>query len=208
MSSTEQVRRRRSAGAAESQGQSQSEPQSPAFPLAARGQLGYRITQVDAFLARARATYDQQADESAVTSSSIRHTAFALQRRGYSARFVDAAMDRLEEVFYERERRARVREVGEDAWWAEIHQLLSEVRGRLLRPRGKRFSRRGIFASGYRCSQVDAFLDRVTSMLAGEDSLSTSEVRSVVFHGQWRGYNEDQVDALLDSVIELMLATR
>lgn len=180
-----------------------------AFPLAERGQLGYRIEQVDGFLARSRATYDQgQALDDPVTSSEIRHVAFGVKRRGYSARFVDAAMDRLEEVFYERERRARMQEIGEDGWWAEVGQLLREVRGRLERPRGKRFRSRGIFASGYRRSQVDAFLDRVAALFAGEDQLTTSDVRGVVFHTQWRGYDEDQVDALLDAVIELLLATR
>lgn len=180
-----------------------------AFPLAARGQLGYRVEEVDEFLERARATYDQdQIAERPVTSSEIRGIAFGVKRHGYSARFVDAAMDRLEEVFYERERRARVEEIGEEAWWAEVGQLLREVRGRLDRPKGKRFKSRGIFATGYRRSQVDAFLDRVTALFAGEAQLSTADVRSVVFHSQWRGYNEDQVDALLDSVLELLLATR
>lgn len=186
-----------------------STPEVSAFPLAARGQLGYQVEQVDVFLDRARQTYDQeQAISNPVTSVEIRHTAFALKRHGYSARFVDAAMDRLEEVFYERERRARTAEIGEEAWWAETGQLLREVRGRLDRPRGKRFAVRGPFASGYRRSQVDAFLDRVSALFAGEDQLSTGEVRGVVFHSQWRGYNEDQVDALLDSVIELLLGTR
>lgn len=180
-----------------------------AFPLAGRGHLGYQIEVVDAFLDRARQTYDQeQATANPVTSVEIRHTGFPLKRHGYSARFVDAAMDRLEEVFYERERRLRTAEIGEDAWWAEIGQMLREVRGRLDRPRGKRFDVRGPFASGYRRSQVDAFLDRVSALFAGEDQLSTAEVRGVVFHSQWRGYSEDQVDALLDSVIELLLGTR
>jgi DivIVA domain-containing protein len=183
--------------------------QQGAFPLAERGQLGYRVEQVDEFLERARATYDEeQTTQDPVTSVEIRNIAFKLGRRGYSARFVDAAMDRLEEVFYERERRGRMDEIGEDAWWAEVGQLLREVRGRLDRPRGKRFRRRGIFASGYRRSQVDAFLDRVSALFAGEAQLTTADVRAVVFHSQWRGYNEDQVDALLDSVIELLLATR
>lgn len=184
--------------------------QSPgAFPLASRGQLGYRPEQVDAFLERARAAYDQdQPAADPVSSIEIRHIAFGLKRRGYSARFVDAAMDRLEEVFYERERRARIQEIGEDAWWSEVGQLLREVRGRLDRPRGKRFRTRGVFASGYRKTQVDAFLDRVAALFAGEDQLTVSDMRSVVFHTQWRGYDEDQVDALLDSTIELLLATR
>ncbi len=179
------------------------------FPLAERGQLGYQPEEVDAFLERARDTYDQGADLlSPVTALEIRGLAFPLKKRGYSARFVDAAMDRLEEVFYERERRARMAQIGEEAWWAEVGQLLREVRGRLDRPRGKRFRTRGIFASGYRKSQVDAFLDRVSALFAGDDQLTTAEVRGVVFHSQWRGYNEDQVDALLDAVVELLLATR
>lgn len=182
---------------------------SSAFPLATGKQLGYRIDQVDAFLERARMSYEQQSGSAdPVTSAEIRVTAFPLARKGYAARFVDAAMDRLEEVFYERERRSRVAEQGEDAWWADTQQLLSEVRGRLERGRGKRFRRRGFFATGYRVSQVDAFLDRVTGMLAGRESLTTAQVRGAVFHSQWRGYDEDQVDALLDGVIELMLAVR
>lgn len=180
-----------------------------AFPLSARGELGYRVDQVDAFLERARSTYDEAgAASSPVTSSEIRQTAFSVKKRGYSARFVDAAMDRLEEVFFERERRARVQQIGEEAWWAEVGQLLRDVRGRLDRPKGRRFRRRGFFASGYRRSQVDAFLDRVSGLFVGAESVTTADVRSVVFHSQWRGYDEDQVDELLDSVIELLLATR
>lgn len=200
-----------------------------AFPLATGKELGYRRDQVDEFLERARRSYepigpDSDADDSPevapsaggrragrhsqVTSSEIRTIAFDVRRRGYSSRYVDAAMDRLEEVFFERERRARMAEIGEDAWWAETQQLLSEVRGRLARPEGKRFRRRNFFASGYRRSEVDAFLDQVTAMLHGEGSLTTAEVRSAVFHTQWRGYHEDQVDALLDAVIVLMLSVR
>jgi len=180
-----------------------------AFPLAGRGELGYRPEQVDEFLARARATYDLDQNVTApVTAAEIRGLAFDVKRKGYSARFVDAAMDRLEEVFYERERRERIAQIGEEAWWGEVGQLLREVRGRLDLPKGKRFQRRGIFASGYRRSQVDAFLDRVSALFAGKDQLSTADVRGVVFHSQWRGYDEDQVDALLDAVIELLLATR
>jgi len=44
-------------------------------------------------------------------------------------------------------------------------------------------------------------------MLAGNGALTTAEVRGVVFHAQWRGYDEDQVDALLDAIVDLMIAT-
>lgn len=212
-----------------------------AFPIASRKESGYRKDRVDAFLERARLSYEntqsvgsplgdtgsgvrangaeanvtETADTGAantaaevLTSSDIRSVAFPLKRKGYSARHVDAAMDRLEEVFFDRERRTRMAEIGEEAWWAETRQLLSEVRGRLDRTAGKRFRRRGWFASGYRRSEVDAFLDTVTEMLHGRETLTTAEVRGVVFHSQWRGYHEDQVDALLDAVIVLMLAIR
>ncbi|WP_244302843.1 DivIVA domain-containing protein [Leucobacter coleopterorum] len=181
-----------------------------AFPIATKRQLGYNQEQVDSFLDRARATYEGGvASDAPMTADEVRRMAFAVKSGGYSARYVDAAMDRLEEVFFERERRAQVRAQGEDAWWDDTRALLSEVRGRLQRPRGKRFRRRGIFATGYRRAQVDAFLDRVAGMFENRElSLSPAEVRDVVFHSQWRGYDEDQVDALLDGVVELILATR
>lgn len=180
------------------------------FPLVNGSQRGYQPEQVDDFLARARAAYEGSgAEPVAMTAEDVRHTAFPVKRGGYAPRYVDAAMDRLEEVFFERERRARLRAEGEEAWWAETRQLLSEVRGRIQRTRGKRFRRRGIFATGYRRSQVDAFLDRIAEMFERRElALQPAEVRDVVFHSEWRGYDEDQVDALLDAVVELILATR
>ncbi|MBK0421035.1 DivIVA domain-containing protein [Leucobacter sp. CSA2] len=181
------------------------------FPLATGSQLGYDQEQVDQFLEAARTTYDGAAPEAGdrMTSEDVRRMAFPVKRGGYSARYVDAAMDRLEEVFFERERRERVRSDGEDAWWEETRQLLSEVRGRMRRPRGQRFRKRGLFATGYRRSQVDAFLDRISGMFERREiEIQPSEVRDVVFHSQWRGYDEDQVDALLDAVVEMILATR
>lgn len=184
-----------------------------AFPTTKKRQLGYDPEPVDAFLDRARATYEHKAEEAgaALTSSEIRTMSFKVRKGegAYVTRYVDAALDRLEEVFFERERRAALRAQGEEAWWKETRTLLSEVRGRLTRPRGKRFKRRGLFASGYRRSEVDAFIDRLADMFdRREMTVKPAEVRDVVFHAQWRGYSEDQVDALLDAVVELILATR
>ncbi|WP_240423002.1 DivIVA domain-containing protein [Leucobacter sp. wl10] len=180
------------------------------FPLASGAQRGYHPEQVDDFLALARTAYEGAGAASApMTAEDVRRAAFGVKRGGYATRYVDAALDRLEEVFFERERRARLRAEGEDAWWEETRQLLSEVRGRIQRQKGKRFRRRGIFATGYRRSQVDAFLDRISEMFERRElGLKPAEVRDVVFHSEWRGYDEDQVDALLDSVVELILATR
>lgn len=178
------------------------------FPLALRGEKGYHPKQVDAFLERARAAYEE-GDVQSLTAQDIRNSSFKLQRRGYSARYVDAALDRLEDVFFERARRAKVREAGEDAWWRETRHLLSEVRGRIGRTRGKRFRRRGWFALGYRRSQVDAFLDRIGEMFENREvTVTPTEVREVVFHSQLRGYDEAQVDALLDALVDIVLSTR
>ena len=181
-----------------------------AFPFATGSEPGYRPDQVDEFLDRARRAYEGTPDpETALTSRDVRSTAFAVKRGGYAARYVDAALDRLEEVFFERERRAALRGGNEDAWWDETRALLSEVRGRIGRPRGRKFRRRGPFATGYRRSQVDAFLERVGDMFERREfDLQPADVRDVVFHSERRGYDEDQVDALLDAVVDLMLATR
>ena len=182
-----------------------------AFPLATKKELGYDPEIVDEFLALARASYEatSPAAEPTLTSEEVRNAAFPIKKRGYSARYVDAALDRLEEVFFERERRAELRSRGEEAWWDETRQLLSDVRGRIQRPRGKRFRRRGFFATGYRRSQVDAFMDQLSAMFDRRElDIPPAEIRDVVFHSEWRGYSEDQVDALLDAVIELVLSTR
>ncbi|KIP53836.1 DivIVA domain-containing protein [Leucobacter komagatae] len=181
--------------------------QSP-FPLTSGRERGYKPEQVDLFLDQARAAYEEGGPQ-ALTADDVRNLAFKMQRKGYSPRHVDAALDRLEDVFFERERRAIVREHGEDEWWREARGLLSDVRGRIGRPRGKRFNRRGMFALGYRRSQVDAFLDRIGAMFANREiSVTPGEVREIVFHPEWRGYDEAQVDALLDALVDIILSTR
>lgn len=178
------------------------------FPAASAHQTGYLPSEVDSFLALARETYENRAPAgSELTAKQIRSFGFPLHKHGYSARHVDSALDRLEEVFFDRERRAFIALHGEDAWWASVQQSLSEVRGRLGRPRGKRFSRKSILTQGYRRADVDTVLDRITRMLSGEETLTINDIRNVVFRDELSGYDEDQVDALLDAVIELILAT-
>lgn len=187
---------------------SQESQSSSPFPVTKGREKGYRPAQVDAFLDRARMAYEDS-EAPPLTASDVRNLAFKLQRHGYVPRYVDAALDRLEDVFFERERRTQMRDLGEDEWWRATRSLLSDVRGRIDRPRGKRFRRRGLFARGYRRSQVDAFLDRIGEMFKNREvSVTSSEVREVVFHPQWRGYDEAQVDALLDALVDIVLSTR
>lgn len=184
--------------------------QHTAFPLARRREPGYRADQVDEFLERARNSYEGLAPEGeTLTAAEVRSTAFGMRRGGYGTRYVDSALDRLEDVFFERERRANIRRGDDEAWWDDTRQLLSEVRGRLTRPPGKRFRRRGILATGYRRSEVDAFFDGVAAALEDRSfGYTPTEVREIVFHSQWRGYDEGQIDALLDAIVELILSTR
>ncbi len=176
------------------------------FPLAQGRQRGYDRKAVDAFLEEARLSYDGESDS--VDSSRVRDTAFPLKPGGYQTRYVDAALDRLEDVFFERERRKFLREHGGDRWRQELRELGYEVQARAARPKGRRFRRRGLLTFGYRRSQVDAFVDRISDALSGVTTITPVDVRESVFHSEWRGYDEAQVDAYLDAVVELLLSSR
>lgn len=179
------------------------------FPTAKRKRDGYNREQVDAFLERARKSYDGDASEDEVVKSAdLRMVSFDLKRGGYQIRFVDAALDRLEDVFFEREKREALRTYGEQAWLNALDTRAKELRNRLEAQRGQRFKRTGVFTSGYKRSEVDLFLDRVLIYLNGGAPLTALEVRDVTFHPQTRGYSEDQVDAFLDAVVGFILASR
>ncbi|GAA3595271.1 hypothetical protein GCM10022198_18900 [Klugiella xanthotipulae] len=182
---------------------------STTFPRVKNKKQAYNIDQVDEFLAEAREAYNRDAaGRVSVTASDLRRISFDLQRGGYSARHVDAALDRLEEVFFERERQAVVREGGDDAWNRLIGDKVLAVRGRLSKPKKSRFSRTLFLANGYSRVQVDAFTDRVLSYLDAGQSLTVAEVRDVAFFPEKGGYREDQVDYLLDYVVDIILSVR
>jgi DivIVA domain-containing protein len=67
---------------------------------------------------------------------------------------------------------------------------------------GQRFRRRAL-RRGYKVDEVDAFLDRVESTLAGDPigaPVAAQEVHDVVFRVRFGGYDEWQVDLHLDRV--------
>ena len=66
----------------------------------------------------------------------------------------------------------------------------------------------GPFTSGYHPADVDVFAERMVGYFQHGKTLSVDQVRTVVFRTAKRGYNEQQVDLLLDSVIDVMLAVR
>jgi DivIVA domain-containing protein len=182
---------------------------STTFPRTRGSRPGYDIDEVEDFLEEARRAYsaDQYAP-TIVTADSIRHTAFDMQKGGYSVEHVDAALERLEDAFAARERDRAVTEIGDAAWYGMARQTAQEVLDRLDRPYGRRFNKVGGLSLGYHPKDVDAFADELTEYFQDGAPMSVEQVRTVAFRLKHGGYSEAQVDLLLDAVIRVMLAVR
>jgi DivIVA domain repeat protein len=175
------------------------------FPLVTGRERGYDPEQVDAFLARARASFEADGAD-VLTAADVRRSAFPLVRRGYRIDAVDAAMGRIEDAFAARERERALSQAGARAWVGSSRKLAQEVLDRLSRPQGERFRRVGRLHYGYRIEEVDIVADRIAHYLETGERLTVEQVRTVAFRMQRGGYDEAQVDAVLDAVIEVMLA--
>jgi DivIVA domain-containing protein len=143
-----------------------------------------------------------------VSADDIRRMAFALERGGYSPAHVDAALERLEDAFASRERERAIQERGDQAWYAETRNTASEILDRLGRADGQRFNRVGILTDGYNTKDVDDFAMRIVRHFRDGQSLTIEEVRTSAFRTKKGGYQEAQVDVLLDAVVHVMLAMR
>lgn len=175
------------------------------FPSASGRSKGYEKRAVDVFLARAREAFE--ADEpGSLRSGDVRSVAFPLVRGGYAVSAVDAALGRIEDAFAAREREHALSRLGARAWVAETRDTAQVVLDRLMRPRGQRFERVGVLHYGYRVDEVDTVADRLSQYLASGAPVTPEQVRAVAFRMQRGGYRETQVDAVLDAVIEVMLA--
>lgn len=179
------------------------------FPRARRSQQGYDIEQVEDFLEDARRAYATDARAAtAIDSSAIRRTSFTMQKGGYSPSHVDAALERLEEAFARREHERGIVEHGEEAWYGKVRERARTALETLHRPDGERFRRVSRISRGYRLGEVDRFTARIADYLQDGPDMTAREVRTVQFDAQFGGYEEDEVDALLDTVVSLMLAVR
>ncbi|MDN4615042.1 DivIVA domain-containing protein [Leifsonia sp. F6_8S_P_1B] len=189
------------------------------FPRSPKSKLGYDVEQVDAFLESARTAYDDQNGDqggdhrgdhraSRLTAAEIRHTAFSMQKGGYSTTHVDAALERLEDAFAARERESARTAKGDGTWLEEARTTAQEILNRLDRPVGKRFDRVSVLTLGYNRQDVDRFANRLVKYFQDGRPMSVDEVRTVTFREQRGGYREVQVDLLLDSVTDVMLAVR
>lgn len=174
------------------------------FPEAHGREKGYEKQAVDDFLARARTAFEVGGEP--MTAADVRQVAFPLVRHGYSIASVDAALGRIEDAFAARERESVLSRGGVRAWVGQTRETAQVVLDRLSRPRGKRFRRVSSLRYGYRIDEVDLVSDKISRYLETGESVSVEQVRSVAFRMQRGGYNEAQVDAVLDAVVEVMLA--
>lgn len=177
------------------------------FPTVKRSKRGYDPNEVDRFLRLARRAYEGDPDVP-LTAEDIRRTGFPLQRGGYQPAAVDSALERLEDAFASRERSEARHELGDRRWLEEARATAQVILNRLGRPEGQRFQRSSVFTIGYNRREVDRFAKRLVRYFRDGMPMSVDEVRTVVFRQQRRGYREAQVDLLLDSVVDVMLAVR
>lgn len=175
------------------------------FPEVAGRDKGYEKRAVDAFLGHARGAFESQATV-VMTADDVRQVAFPLVKRGYDVASVDAALGRIEDAFAARERAARISAVGAQAWVERARETAQVILDRLSRPRRQRFRRAGILRYGYRMDEVDLVSDKLVRFFERGDAVTPEQVRAAAFRMQRNGYAEEQVDALFDAVVEVMLA--
>jgi len=151
-----------------------------------------------------------QADRNgvALTAEGIRHTAFAMHKGGYSPEHVDAALERLEDAFAARERDYATSTGGGHAWMLDAENAAAVLVARLSRAPGHRFTRTNVLAVGYKRVDVDRFANKLVKYFQDGRELTVDEVRTAVFRPERGGYREAQVDLVLDSVVDVMLAVR
>jgi DivIVA domain-containing protein len=172
------------------------------FPLVSSPIRGYNVAAVDEFIARA------QAGDTSLKSSDIRWVAFPINKGGYSIADVDAALERLEDTVADHERRELINTVGVEGATAEARATAQDVLNRVARAPRKRFRRAPLFTYGYHREDVDTFADVIRSFYNDGGLLSRTDVRTVTFRPQLGGYDEAQVDFVLDELLRVMLAAR
>lgn len=180
--------------------------QGPALPRARGRERGYDPDAVDAFLVRARAAFES--GDEPLDSAAVRATGFPLVRNGYRIDAVDRALTRIEDAFAAREREHALSNLGARAWVRRSRERAQEILDRLTRAPRSRFRRAGFARYGYRIDEVDIVADKIAGYLEHGSGVTVEQVRSVAFRMQRRGYDEAQVDAVLDAVVDVMLAVR
>lgn len=168
------------------------------FPRATGLAKGYRIAQVDAFVARVLG--------GGVSSVEIRSAGFDLVRGGYDVRAVDEALDRFEDETGRHERDQDQTRLGSRGFYDLVTSHARTLRARLDRPHGDRFPRAAALTAAYDVQAVDELCDQLAEYFDGQLAMAPDQVRTISFKGRRgsRGYAESSVDRYLDQVVEIM----
>ena len=177
------------------------------FKNVSKNKLGYEPTEVDAFILRARDHYNNVSAQ-LVDWRDLTDHKFALTKGGYDIRAVDAAIDKLQDTFAERELSKK-----SNPFAASFSgSILTELRGLLLsranRPKNHYFKRVNVFGVGYSRKEVNALMEVVQEFLEGEEILTLEDVRSLRFKVKRGGYIESQVDAYIGRLVEYLETQR
>ncbi|WP_022868423.1 DivIVA domain-containing protein [Schaalia vaccimaxillae] len=180
---------------------------SDAFPTVSIFKRGYNPESVDAFFEDARRAYEGGVPADQFSAEQVRQATFTLKRRGYRIESVDAAMNRLEAAFVQRDRADHVAVNGESAWYERVADRATTLYPRLQRPRGERFAEPES-GRGYEKSAVDNLLDRLAAYFDDSADITVDEVRHSVFKAARgkKAYAEGPVDAYLGRAVEILLA--
>ncbi|MEN9715595.1 MAG: hypothetical protein RJA35_1062 [Actinomycetota bacterium] len=177
------------------------------FKKVSENEKGYNPADVDAWVERAREQFANPASH-VLDARSLRGAEFSLVKGGYEIAAVDTALDRLDDAFAAQEaNRMLVRggHQGAAEHLAGIRQVLEQ---RLQRGKRKVFDRTGLVRKGYSVRQVDALLAVIEAELSGSQLPSVATLRAAAFSLRWSGYNEAQVDAFIDRVIQYSQLSR
>lgn len=173
------------------------------FSRAGKRKLGYDPTQVNEFLVFAREQFSNPEND-ILSAEAIRLVRFKLVKDGYSISAVDAAMEKLEDVFAARELERSIRAVGIVEFKALFDSGRDLLQNRVAGKRRKKFKHRGFPYRGYNRRQVDKFCSLVATHLSNDTELTVKQVRLVSFKTQRGGYAEYQVDAFIEKVVEVL----
>ena len=172
-------------------------PEAPErLPRVGRWERGYDAAAVRRVIAEPPASVEQ-----------VRAVRFPLQRGGVRPAVVDRWLAGMEDAWADRERASRLETLGRVQWRREVEETADLVMGRLQRPAGARFRPpEGPKVKGYFAPDVDRFCDELVETFRVEDRLDPQLVRSAVFRvsSASRSYDEAQVDAFLDTALDLI----
>ena len=138
------------------------------------------------------------------TVSSLREIRFDLQKNGYLITAVDSAIEKLEDIFAQRELEQKLITLGYGEFVQELNALKELLTSRISRKKGHKFDRRRWPNQGYSVKQVDQLCSQLATHLAGTLLVSAKDVRLSVFKTKRGGYAEHQVDAFIDKFVELI----